>query len=348
MRSISFVIPVGLAVTAIWMGAVHAAIYKATVLHPMGFRESIAEGVSAGSQIGWGATSNGLLAHALLWNGTTESVVDLHPPGYVDTFGRGVIGDRQVGVGQATPMSSSHALLWNGTAASFVDLHPDGYTSSVAIGIDGNTQVGAAGDHAALWNGTAASFVDLHPDGFTVSSAQAVSGSSQVGFAGPVLFIYHAILWQGTAASAIDLHPADFLNSEAYGVSGHRQVGRGVSALALQRHALLWEGTADSVIDLNPPGAILSEAHIEVDDQAQWDIQQLHVAEQLRLVDGMYVIGCSSATPHPFNRSQIRWEFTTEFSCRRLMAGYILDCGNSHPRGTVCCNSNRFQRRQFP
>src|SRR5262245_7945771 len=91
--------------------AAAAAAYKVTVLPlPAGVQSAEVFGVSGASQVGR-ARGNDFYGHALLWNGTSESVVDLHPAGFVYSEARGVSGASQVGFG-AGP---GHALLWNGT-----------------------------------------------------------------------------------------------------------------------------------------------------------------------------------------------------------------------------------------
>jgi hypothetical protein len=142
----------------LWSGTSASAVD----LHPPGFTETKAAGVSGASQVGWGFGSATIgLTHALLWNGTAGSVVDLHPVGYLSSFAEDVDGNTQVGWGDG------HALLWHGTAASIVDLHPVGYFNSFANEVLGDRQVGygsidANNNRALLWNGTAESVVDLH------------------------------------------------------------------------------------------------------------------------------------------------------------------------------------------
>src|SRR6185369_12349494 len=116
-------------------------------------------------QVGTGYSFAFFHDHALLWNGTPESVVDLHPTNMEYSRALAVSGSTQVGYAQLPntgPDLIAHALMWHGTAASVVDLHPAGFQNSFAVGVSGNTQVGY-GDplpqeiykvHAILWNGT--------------------------------------------------------------------------------------------------------------------------------------------------------------------------------------------------
>jgi hypothetical protein len=241
-----------------------AVTYKATLLHPTGFLESIAYGVSEQSQVGYGnVVPNGFVPHALLWSGSSNSFVDLNPPTFSFTEAHDSDGDSQVGFGLATPFQKRHAVLWHGTPESAVDLHPAGFDTSRALGVSGSIQVGWGSkmnveddSSALLWHGSAESAVDLTPHGFSFSRAEGVSGSSQVGWGkGPATSgQYHALLWNGNSDSAIDLHPVDrgFFQSLAYDVSEGSQVGSG--STGLRYHALLWHGTAASALSLNPAG----------------------------------------------------------------------------------------------
>ncbi len=257
-------------------GSARAVTYKATLLHPADYIDSFAQGVSGGSQVGYGrgpGAGHGIDSHALLWNSAADSKIDLHPAGFNRSVANGVSSAYQVGWagGGPVPNGGVHAHLWNGTATSAADLHPLGFDHSYAEDVSEGTQVGWGipigadihSNHALLWSGTAASAVDLHPAGFDRSVANAVSGPSQVGLgAGPSTDPYeHALLWNGTAASVVDLHPVGLVDSKAEGVWGGTQVGWGWGpATDSQIHALLWNGTAASVVDLHPVGFESSRA----------------------------------------------------------------------------------------
>jgi hypothetical protein len=242
----------------------------------------------SGTQQGGLRFTNTSDMRALLWSGTSASVVDLGP-GEIRALGEGV----QIGLTGLEGTLSERAQLWRGTEASAVALHPTGYVASHALGGDAEIQVGRgqttdSTSHALLWRGTAASVIDLHPTGFTFSRAYggaggvqvgtgrpasgqdhallwrgtaasvvdlglgvawAISGDTQVG-QGTVSGSTHALLWHGTQASRVDLHPTGFNDSRAFGVAGSRQVGYGSKADGTI-HALLWEGTAASALDLH-------------------------------------------------------------------------------------------------
>jgi len=212
--------------------------------------------------------------HAMLWNGSSQSMVDLHPTQFTQfdcSQAMGIGGGQQVGFlynysSQSLP-TVSHAVLWNGTAASAVDLNPAGFVRSWANATDGIHQVGMASTSLQLgridpilWTSTAASAVDLAPTLLPeIGAAQVlgVSGNQEVGLAvysGSSLPADHALLWTGTAASAVDLTPSSFSDSEALATNGTIQVGYGIDwAHNLDNakpHALAWSGSAESVVDL--------------------------------------------------------------------------------------------------
>jgi hypothetical protein len=148
---------VGAALAVLVLSAVQpaAAAYIAIDLHPRGFIESRAFGISGGQQVGFGIDGSGV-PHALLWTGSAASLVDLHPRGFEFSEARGVSGGQQVGFGLD---GGFHALLWTGSAASAVDLNaflPPGFTEAEANGIDAEGNIvglafGPAGFHAFLW-----------------------------------------------------------------------------------------------------------------------------------------------------------------------------------------------------
>jgi len=229
-------------------------------LHSRELDSSRAEGVSSGQQVGYGdGSATGGQWHALLWQGTANSVVDLHPSGLIWSVAVDISGSQQVGWGYGSTIGGQHALLWWGTPDSVVDLHPIGFGSSRAHGVSGTQQVGygvhiVTGEaHALLWSGTAGSCVDLNPSGFIGSVAWGVSGGQQIGYGWLDSTTPHALLWRGTPSSYVDLTPIGFDLSCAYDTSGGKQVGygRGVPTNG-ETHALLWLGTPESYIDLHP------------------------------------------------------------------------------------------------
>jgi hypothetical protein len=266
MRTVALTITV-VAALGLTTHADAATTYKVTLLHPVGYFASGIEGAFADTQVGIGSMGDfdvGFHARALLWNGTSDGVVDLHPAQFQETVAYGASGNSQVGYGFLS--NGTRALLWHGSANSVVNLHPRGFTDSWAIAIDGTSQVGwaDAGNftrrHAVLWRGTADSAVDLHPQGFTNSHANDLYGDTQVGsgLGTATGGFAHALLWHGTASSVIDLHPVGFENSDVSAAWGSTQVGVGYNgepySLDLHQHALLWRGTAESVVDLHPAG----------------------------------------------------------------------------------------------
>ncbi len=245
--------------------------YQVTILNPVGWY-SFGEGISATTQVGYGATVSDVNAqHALLWNGTADSFVDLHPAGFSTSMAYATSGPSQVGIATKSDPNTgeilTHAQLWNGSAASAIDLNSAGLHNSKALGVSGAIQVGSGtgaatgnAEHALMWTGSPTSVVDLNPSGLDSSLAAAVFGTTVVGWYEPQGGAMHAMLWHGTSSITVDLHPKGFLSSNAYGVSNTLQVGSGLTT-SLRDHALLWSGTAASAIDLNPPGYQSSQAY---------------------------------------------------------------------------------------
>jgi hypothetical protein len=86
-----------------------------TVLQPAGYKESSAQAVRNGWQVG-SATKNGSFQHAVIWRGSAGSMVDLHqflPAGvYKSSIAYGVDSMGNV-VGSASTFGSvNHAILW--------------------------------------------------------------------------------------------------------------------------------------------------------------------------------------------------------------------------------------------
>ena len=57
----------------------HAATYSYTDLNPSGLEYSLGYGISSGQQVGNGYAAGDQGYHALLWSGTSGSMVDLNP-----------------------------------------------------------------------------------------------------------------------------------------------------------------------------------------------------------------------------------------------------------------------------
>ena len=120
---------------------VTADAYIPVLLHnPAISGNSYAFGAGHGQQVGGTGQIGG---HALLWNGSPNTVIVLTPEGYSQSRAYDAFGGRQVGVGYNPGLDQFHALLWSGTANSFISLHPtSGFRDTLASGIGGNQQVG--------------------------------------------------------------------------------------------------------------------------------------------------------------------------------------------------------------
>jgi hypothetical protein len=211
-------------------------------------------------QVGQGQKNGG--GHAVVWNGTADSMVDLNPANASESRCFGTNGVQQAGMAYIGGVA--HAFFWNGTPESAVDLG-----LGQARGTDGITQVGQDSDHAptsaCLWHGTAGSRSLLPTPSISDSVALAVKGDEVVGDGVVAASGRHALLWGGTTAPPVDLHPSQFgfSDSEAIATNGSVEAGwmSGPSALA---HAVVWNGTAASAVDLHtllPDGYTMSEAY---------------------------------------------------------------------------------------
>ncbi|HVK04438.1 MAG TPA: hypothetical protein VM490_13255, partial [Armatimonadaceae bacterium] len=178
---------------ALW----HLPEARCVPLHPSGLAGSRVSAVGARFQAGYGWTTPGQKARAVLWRGSAEGPTDLHPPS----------------------LDTSEAMALDDGAGSE----------------DGALLVGGRGDgKALLWRcqtggpggGVAAQeHAFLHPEGFVHSGVTGVRGDRQVGFGAPegtdAYPPNHALLWRGTPESVLDLHrllPPDCHASVASGI----------------------------------------------------------------------------------------------------------------------------------
>jgi hypothetical protein len=94
----------------LWTGSADSVVD----LHPSGFTQSFAYGVSGGQQVGYGGgAATGFRDHALLWTGSADSVVDLHtflPPEFTSSYAWGIDADGNI-VGWARAPDGLHAFL---------------------------------------------------------------------------------------------------------------------------------------------------------------------------------------------------------------------------------------------
>ncbi|MBA3725912.1 MAG: hypothetical protein H0W86_05545 [Armatimonadetes bacterium] len=209
------------------------------------------EGVGGGKQIGTGRLND--RSHALMWSGSTGSLVDLHPNGYLSTFGRATDGISQVGDRAVLQGGNiSHALLWRDTPESVVDLHPDGYQSSIAYGVWGDTQVGMVDNQPVVWSGTAESMVLLPLPKGALGGAQAIHADEIVGSSSGT-----ALRWDANTLEMASLGPGIAVDT-----NGKQQVGSG------QAHAVVWSGTAESRLDLGQflPGVFIESRATGIDE----------------------------------------------------------------------------------
>jgi hypothetical protein len=201
-----------------WSGTAESTVdLNPTYVNIDSVYNTVALAVSDGRQVGYGAKlvnygayGYGVVADALLWNNTANSVVDLNPIrlGFGgDSYAVATSRNQQVGFYGTDGGGSHHAILWSGSADSAVDLNPTnlgGFYDSYALGTNGVQQVGYGdgsdfGWHALLWNGTADSAIDLEqllPTDLQGSKAYSIDGDGNVfGLAYDSARNAHAIEW---------------------------------------------------------------------------------------------------------------------------------------------------------
>ena len=163
-------------------------------LHPAGYAESFATGLSSGGwQVGYGV-NNGQ-NKALMWFGTAASVVNLHPSSFSESVVNGIGGAVTVGTGKisrsgggGTQIISDHAVIWFGSATNYLDLHSPTYTNTYGLATNDQHHVGYGTtpdghNHALVWSGSATSVVDLNqflPAGYSDSQAVSIDGSGTI------------------------------------------------------------------------------------------------------------------------------------------------------------------------
>jgi PEP-CTERM motif len=210
-------------------------------LHPGGaWTDSNFQAASRNSRVGIGYRGDAPEARAMLWLGTSNSVIDLTPTAAYRGLALGTTDDTQVGSVQYTHFIE-HATLWHGSRESSIDLNPGRARQSIAYGAYGNRQVGYSGlfdsnnnyvEHATLWQGTSESAIDLNSDGLDESWALDMFGDFQVGsgIGSSTGNRFHAMVWQGSAENSIDLHStlagmsSTFTSSFLFGISENGDV----------------------------------------------------------------------------------------------------------------------------
>ncbi len=103
----------------LWNGTGDSMLDGIVDLHPAGFYESAATDVLGDTQVGYGILSPvDLVAHALLWKGSLDSVVDLHqylgdlPVTMIASRAQGIASDGSiVGTGTGSDLRT-YALVW--------------------------------------------------------------------------------------------------------------------------------------------------------------------------------------------------------------------------------------------
>ena len=253
------------------LNTTHALLWHGTAgsvvdLNPTGFTHTESLGVSGSQQVGYGfgaatgSTPDGgiQIDHALLWTGTSASVVDLHPSGYYDSQAESVSGGVQVGYADVdATFDTPHAFLWTGTATSAIDLQQflplnlrmDSHASGVSV--HGNI-VDVVGQGTGYDNGDEAGPQDAvvwhivfpsKPTVFHLDPASRTAGRAGFTLAvnGSSFTANSVILWNGAAQSTMFVSPfeitADIPASLIANV-GTAQVAVRTSGTTSNAHAL--------------------------------------------------------------------------------------------------------------
>lgn len=253
--------------------------YTVVELHPAGFDDSAAQGITADGTQQVGDMSTGVFltnfdGTAVLWSGSAASAVDLTPPvpmGFDETlgiYGSSVGGGNQAGFA-FLPDFTTHAVVWSGTGASAIDIHSAaaGADSTEAVYVDADVAAGTSyffsSVEATAWDLSPLTATSLHPvSGYNNTTVLGSDGTRFVGTGQIPLPQTHAMLWTSASNAAfVDLHPASGWDStRAEGVDGaNSQCGRGTPT-GFSTHAVVWSGTAASIVDMHPAGYTASAA----------------------------------------------------------------------------------------
>lgn len=116
----------------LWSGSASSVVD----LHPIGFENSSATGISGGQQVGSGnGSATGGEYHALLWSGNANSVVDLHSYLPVAYSWSGAIDIDLSGV--ILGMADSRIVMWIPLIYVEIDIKPGSYPNSINLGSEG-------------------------------------------------------------------------------------------------------------------------------------------------------------------------------------------------------------------
>jgi hypothetical protein len=195
-----------------------------------------------------------LVAHAVLWQGPSRTLMDLNPAGWDRSQALATSGEWQAGFVYTALPGTDQAAVWHGSAGSFTLLHPAGALESQATAADGVYQGGwvhlsAGVTHAAVWAGTAQSMIDLNPPGASGSDISGMFGGQIVGEVSYGIGS-RAAMWPSLTSPFIDLTPPGITYATLSATCGSAQVGY-LSSNQFPG-AAIWFGTAASYTPLGP------------------------------------------------------------------------------------------------
>lgn len=195
------------------------------------------------------------VSQAVVWNGTSQSMVRLAPTSEHGSVAMDTDGVNQVGAVDANP-SQPHAALWRGTAESYVNLHPANAHYSLAYGTDVGRTVGVArfigstDEQPVIWEDSSANARSLVPNAnYRSGTALDIAGDAIVGYIYPLNEGNHAALWLDLGATFIDLHL--ILNNanlpDAYFRSSARSISIVGDEITIAGFALGQSGRTDAI-----------------------------------------------------------------------------------------------------
>jgi hypothetical protein len=142
---------------------------------------------------------NQMVAHAAVWQGNSELVIDIHPDEVYSSGAWGIVGDIAVGRVFHKRVSYGHAALWDLSTHTWQDVHPAGFDQSWAVDTNGSQHVGWASlngfKHALLWKGGKYLDLPLAP-GIITAEATGIDESGYVSGVGYDESRGYALVWQ--------------------------------------------------------------------------------------------------------------------------------------------------------
>ena len=210
-----------------------------------GFNSTYGHAINALGQVVGTASDNGGSTEAVLWNGTTATVVSSGSQAWA-------IGINATGKIAGDILGSNTAVVWNGTTPTMLASFA-GSGGDWAYGINSSGQVaGSSGGYAVIWNRTTPT--PLGGLGVGGSTARAINDAGvAVGDSFLPGNLDHAVVWNGTTPT--DLGTLGGMESQALGINNARQIVGYATDSGENRHGFLYTGgTIYDLTSLLMPG----------------------------------------------------------------------------------------------